>query len=106
MDLPPEIKPYLVQKLHNIRQNTPGSRLLLFSGTLFLEVWKRKQAELAYQWDVEQFEENEPDRPEFYGTKPCVVSNSVGCCECSLLTSLSEEHFDRLLGMYSVVFSQ
>jgi len=66
-----------VQKLYNIRQNTSGSRLLLFSGTLFLEVWKRKQAELAYQWDVEQFEENEPDRPEFYGTKPCVVSISV-----------------------------
>lgn len=41
-------------------------------GTLFLEVWKRKQAELAYQWDVEQFEENEPDRPEFYGTKETV----------------------------------
>ncbi|XP_060576313.1 anoctamin-4-like isoform X2 [Ruditapes philippinarum] len=38
-------------------------------GTLFLEIWKRKQAELAYQWDVEQFEETEPDRPEFYGTK-------------------------------------
>ncbi|KAH3830061.1 hypothetical protein DPMN_103298, partial [Dreissena polymorpha] len=37
-------------------------------GTLFLEAWKRKQSELAYQWDVEQFEENEPDRPEFYGT--------------------------------------
>ncbi|XP_053399972.1 anoctamin-7-like isoform X3 [Mercenaria mercenaria] len=38
-------------------------------GTLFMEIWKRKQAVLAYQWDVEQFEENEPDRPEFYGTK-------------------------------------
>ncbi|KAL4230701.1 hypothetical protein ACF0H5_011077 [Mactra antiquata] len=38
-------------------------------GTLFIEVWKRRQAELAYKWDVEQFEEYEPDRPEFYGTK-------------------------------------
>ena len=43
------------------------------AGTLFLEVWKRKQAELAYQWDVEQFEENEPDRPSFYGTKTRIV---------------------------------
>ncbi|KAK3592836.1 hypothetical protein CHS0354_028912 [Potamilus streckersoni] len=39
-------------------------------GTIFLEVWKRHQARLAYEWDVEQFEETEPDRPEFYGTKP------------------------------------
>ncbi|KAL3880795.1 hypothetical protein ACJMK2_033006 [Sinanodonta woodiana] len=38
-------------------------------GTIFLEVWKRHQARLAYEWDVEQFEETEPDRPEFYGTK-------------------------------------
>ena len=48
---------------------------LHFTGTLFLEIWKRKQSELAYQWDVEQFEENEPDRPEFYGTKTRIVSS-------------------------------
>ena len=39
------------------------------TGTVFLELWKRKNAELAYEWDVEQFEENEPDRPSFSGTK-------------------------------------
>lgn len=38
-------------------------------GTLFLELWKRKTASLAYEWDVDEFEETEPDRPEFYGTK-------------------------------------
>lgn len=38
-------------------------------GTIFLEVWKRKNATLAYEWDVDTFEQNEPDRPEFYGTK-------------------------------------
>ncbi|KAL5011379.1 hypothetical protein ScPMuIL_009930 [Solemya velum] len=38
-------------------------------GTVFLELWKRKNATLAYEWDVEDFELNEPDRPEFYGTK-------------------------------------
>ena len=42
-------------------------------GTLFMEAWKRKQATLAYQWDVDQFEENEPDRPQFYGTKQRLV---------------------------------
>jgi hypothetical protein len=26
-------------------------------GTIFLEFWKRKTAELAYQWDVSDFEE-------------------------------------------------
>ncbi|XP_070552213.1 anoctamin-7-like [Ptychodera flava] len=38
-------------------------------GTLFLEIWKRKNARLAYEWDVDTFEDNEPDRPQFYGTK-------------------------------------
>ena len=30
---------------------------LLVIGTVFLEVWKRKNAELAYKWDVDDFEE-------------------------------------------------
>ncbi|KAK3099640.1 hypothetical protein FSP39_007371 [Pinctada imbricata] len=38
-------------------------------GTLFLEFWKRQQNRLSYQWDVDEFEMNEPDRPEFYGTE-------------------------------------
>lgn len=38
-------------------------------GTIFLEVWKRKKAVLAYYWDVDFYQEYEPDRPEFYGTK-------------------------------------
>ena len=54
------------------------------AGTLFLEVWKRKQSELAYQWDVEQFEENEPDRPSFYGTKTRIV------CDYLILVSVGQ----------------
>ncbi|XP_074650547.1 anoctamin-7-like isoform X3 [Tubulanus polymorphus] len=38
-------------------------------GTIFLELWKRKNATLAYEWDVDNFEISEPDRPEFVGTK-------------------------------------
>ncbi|XP_033099885.1 anoctamin-7-like isoform X2 [Anneissia japonica] len=38
-------------------------------GTVFLEIWKRTNAKLAYEWDVDQFEVTEPDRPQFYGTK-------------------------------------
>nr|XP_011431270.2 anoctamin-4 isoform X4 [Crassostrea gigas] len=38
-------------------------------GTMFLERWKRRNAQLAYEWDVDNFEHNEPDRPQFYGLK-------------------------------------
>ncbi|CAG2218056.1 unnamed protein product [Mytilus edulis] len=37
--------------------------------TVFLELWKRTNATLAYEWDVDNFETNEPDRPQFYGLK-------------------------------------
>ncbi|XP_060078279.1 anoctamin-10-like [Ylistrum balloti] len=37
-------------------------------GTLFLELWKQKSARCAYLWDVQEFEANEPDRPEFFST--------------------------------------
>ncbi|RUS78017.1 hypothetical protein EGW08_014234 [Elysia chlorotica] len=48
-------------------------------GTVFLELWKRQKATLAYEWDVDQFEANEPDRPQFYGTrvKPDPVTSDV-----------------------------
>ncbi|XP_076315841.1 anoctamin-7-like [Tachypleus tridentatus] len=38
-------------------------------GTIFLEVWKRKQATLSFKWQVDNFDMAEPDRPQFYGTK-------------------------------------
>lgn len=37
--------------------------------TLFLEFWKRKQAETAFVWDVRQLNETEPQRPEFRGVQ-------------------------------------
>lgn len=51
--------------------------------TVMLELWKRRQAELAYQWDVENFVEEEPSRPEYLAHKltvpmPGVFSQSVG----------------------------
>ncbi|XP_051882497.1 anoctamin-7-like [Pristis pectinata] len=36
-------------------------------GTIFLELWKRINAKLVYGWDVDNFENDEPTRPEFYG---------------------------------------
>lgn len=38
------------------------------SGTIFLEFWKRAESRWAFLWDVTDYEVNEPDRPEFYGT--------------------------------------
>lgn len=40
-----------------------------FSGTLFLKLWKRKTATLAYKWVVDEFAMTEPNRPQFYGTR-------------------------------------
>lgn len=34
--------------------------------TLFLELWKRYQAQLEYEWDTVEFlEQEEPSRPEY-----------------------------------------
>ena len=42
----------------------PKSQFYL-SGAFFLECWKRENARLAFEFDVENFEENEPDLPEY-----------------------------------------
>lgn len=42
---------------------------IIGTGTVFLELWKRTNATLAYEWDVDNFEVNEPDRPQFFGLK-------------------------------------
>lgn len=34
-----------------------------------MEVWKRRQISLARQWLVDNFDNVEPDRPQFYGEK-------------------------------------
>lgn len=38
---------------------------LIYSATTFLEFWKRKEAELRYDWDVADYELEEHMRPEF-----------------------------------------
>lgn len=39
-----------------------------------MEIWKRKNCTLSYEWDVNGFESSEPDRPEFFGIKTRLVS--------------------------------
>lgn len=41
---------------------------MIFSVTLFLELWKRRQARLEYEWDLVDFEEEQQQlqlRPEY-----------------------------------------
>ena len=40
-------------------------KLIFISATAFLEFWKRKQAEIQYDWDMVNFELEEHVRPEF-----------------------------------------
>lgn len=34
--------------------------------SVFIDFWKRKNAQLAYEWDLADYEETEPDRPEYH----------------------------------------
>jgi len=43
-------------------------------GTVFLELWKRTNNTLSYEWDVNSFESTEPDRPEFVGNMTVEVN--------------------------------
>ncbi|KAK6741854.1 hypothetical protein RB195_009618 [Necator americanus] len=37
-------------------------------GTMFYQIWRRNNSVLAYEWDCEDFNEVEPDRPDYHGT--------------------------------------
>ncbi|XP_054706945.1 anoctamin-7-like [Uloborus diversus] len=45
------------------------SAIMCLWGTVFMEIWKRKQISLARQWNVDNFDHVELDRPQFHGTK-------------------------------------
>ncbi|KXJ26647.1 anoctamin-4 isoform X2 [Exaiptasia diaphana] len=55
--------------------------------TLFLELWKRRQAVLASHWSVSNFEEEEQIRPEFAVTAPTLKRNPV--------TGMMEPHIPK-----------
>jgi len=46
---------------------TAYSIFLAFWATLFLEYWKRKSAQLSFDWGSEDWEESEQPRPDYYG---------------------------------------
>ena len=39
--------------------------IFIFPATAFIEFWKRRQAVIAWEWDLTNFEEEEQTRPEF-----------------------------------------
>ncbi|KAK7808129.1 hypothetical protein U0070_021422 [Myodes glareolus] len=49
----------------------------LLSVTLFLEFWKRRQAELEYEWDTVELQQEEQPRPEYEAQCNHVVINEI-----------------------------
>lgn len=45
--------------------------------TTFLELWKRKQAILVWEWDLQKIEEDVETRPEFESTETHFRTNPV-----------------------------
>ncbi|KAG8510099.1 Anoctamin-6 [Galemys pyrenaicus] len=45
--------------------------------TLFLEFWKRRQAELEYEWDTVELQQEEQPRPEYEAQCTHVVTNEI-----------------------------
>ncbi|XP_055321230.1 anoctamin-5-like isoform X2 [Sitodiplosis mosellana] len=48
-----------------------------FWATTFLEMWKRKQALIVWEWDLQNIEEDEENRPEFEATAKTFRTNPV-----------------------------
>ncbi|XP_041357209.1 anoctamin-7-like isoform X2 [Gigantopelta aegis] len=46
-------------------------------GTIVLKLWKRKEGTLAYEWDVDEFEETESDRPQYYVKDDPITNGKV-----------------------------
>lgn len=48
-----------------------------FAATTFLEMWKRKQAIIVWEWDLQNIDEDEENRPEFETTATNFRTNPV-----------------------------
>lgn len=52
-------------------------RFSFLTATTFLELWKRRQAIIAWEWDLQYTEEDEEARPEFEATVKTFRTNPV-----------------------------
>nr|XP_031538722.1 anoctamin-6 [Vicugna pacos] len=57
--------------------------------TLFLEFWKRRQAELEYEWDTVELQQEEQPRPEYEARCTHVVINEITQVKRALLRRTS-----------------
>ncbi|TKC41449.1 hypothetical protein EI555_010351 [Monodon monoceros] len=55
----------------------PHDAVLSLVVTLFLEFWKRRQAELEYEWDTVELQQEEQARPEYEARCTHVVINEI-----------------------------
>ena len=69
--------------------------LVALWGTITVEKWKRKQAELAFKWDMDDFEQEETIRDEFLGDE--MVSAVTG--EVEKFYPVSLRTFKQLAGL-------
>ena len=82
------LSPYFRQCSRSTRAPTNGfDRSVAIWSTVHTESWKRKQEELAYRWDMLDFEREEKLRPEFRGDEN--ISSKNGFVE----KYYSEERF-------------
>ena len=51
--------------LHTVSANALYYHIISLSATLFVEIWKRRQSVLAWEWDLEMDDQEEQPRPEF-----------------------------------------
>lgn len=47
------------------------------AATTFLELWKRKQSIIIWEWDLQNIEDDEENRPEFETTAKTYRTNPV-----------------------------
>ena len=76
---------HLTRKSNQGRSNKPLFFLMIFfskptrffPATAFIEFWKRRQAVIAWEWDLTNFEEEEQTRPEFEASVKTTRINPV-----------------------------
>lgn len=49
----------------------------MHSATTFLELWKRKQSIIIWEWDLQNIEDDEENRPEFETSAKTFRTNPV-----------------------------
>uniref|UniRef100_A0A452R359 Anoctamin n=1 Tax=Ursus americanus TaxID=9643 RepID=A0A452R359_URSAM len=61
----------------SVTTDEPRAPVLSLLVTLFLEFWKRRQAELEYEWDTVELQQEEQPRPEYEAQCTHVVINEI-----------------------------